>query len=365
LGTVLIIGGTGSLGSAIARHLLTSAFHAKTRDVHILSRTPPSSSIKASLPGATYHHFSLTDESALRDLISKTQPAVVFHTFSPKFTVEEEVLWEGNVVGTSVVVKCCLEAPSVKALVYTSSDSVVEVLRLDQGETILTEDTCRLIDPENKSYDAYRRTKCIAEGLVLNANCAKLKTAALRFGTMYGEGDRNNLPLMLEVLKKGDHRTQMGPNTTPRELLYIPSNASAHVLAAQALLAGKGVDGGKVDGEVFFISDKEKGEGALMFWDFLRMVWAAAGDRTKKEEVTVIPIWLAMFFIGLTEWLYWVGTAGRKKPEVTRLTVSYMFMPVRVDIPKAVNRLGYQPLVSVEEGVKRGVDWIIQQGWKE
>lgn len=372
LGTVLVIGGTGGLGSAIVHHLLTSPFHATTCEVHVLSRNAPSPSVAKflSIPGTKvkYHHMSITDADSIRKLIGEIKPVVVFHTFSPRYTREEKVLYECNVAGMTAFLKSCSETPSVKAIVYSSSDSVMEVLDLSKGETIITEETCRLVDPQSRLHDPYRRTKTIADALVLKANSASLKTAALRFGLMYGPGDTQNLPTILDMLKKGQQKMQVGPNTTLREFIYLPSNAYAHVLAAQALLNGKGVDGTPLcqadgQGEVFLISDKPGGKGALMFWDWTRMVWKAAGDETKKEEVSVLPIWLAMFFMGLTEWIFWLGTAGYKKPEVTRAAASYMFMPMRVDCTKAVRTLGFTPLVGLEEGVQRSVDWMKAEGW--
>jgi sterol-4alpha-carboxylate 3-dehydrogenase (decarboxylating) len=304
----------------------------------------------------------ITDENSIMALLSEIKPTVIFHTFSPKFVAAPKTLWEGNVVGTSILLKCALAATSVQALVYSSSDSVMETL--GTGETILTEASCRIINPEKKDIDAYRKTKAIADSLVLKANSPALRTVSLRFGTMYGPGDTQNLPMVLEQLRQKQTNIQIGPNKTPREYTYIPSNAYAHVLAAQALLHGQGLDGERVDGEVFFVSDKENGEGAMMFWDWMCMVWKEAGDKTTVEERTVVPIWVAMFFIGVMEWGYWVGTLGRSKPDVTRATASYMFMPVRMDISKAVRRLGFCPLVGVEEGVRKSVEWMKVNGWK-
>lgn len=99
------------------------------------------------------------------------------------------MLYECNAVGMTAFLEYCSETPSIKSVVYSSSDSVMETLDLSSGENITTEEICQLIDSQNKLYDPYRRTKLIAVALVLKANSANLKTALLRFGMMNGPGD--------------------------------------------------------------------------------------------------------------------------------------------------------------------------------
>ncbi len=144
---------------------------------------------------------------------------------------------------------------------------------------IMTEENCVIWDEDDTRADRYPKSKAIADTLVLQANSDAFKTASLRFGTIYGEGDDMNITYTLKQLNDGQQKVQVGTNTTMRTLMYVESWASAHVLAAKALLAGEGVDGSKVDGEAFLISD---GEDFLMY-DFLRKVWREAGDETRIE----------------------------------------------------------------------------------
>jgi sterol-4alpha-carboxylate 3-dehydrogenase (decarboxylating) len=51
------------------------------------------------------------------------------------------------------------------------------------------------------------------------------------------------------------------------------------------------------------------------------------------------------------EWVYWVATCGGTPP-VTRKMLKYTAQIRTFDIVKARKRLGYEPRVSMEEGLK-------------
>jgi hypothetical protein len=43
-----------------------------------------------------------------------------------------------------------------------------------------------------------------------------------------------------------------------------------------------------------------------------------AGDRSEKKDIRVVSTQLALSTVAITEWLYFIFTVGRKKPDVTR-----------------------------------------------
>jgi sterol-4alpha-carboxylate 3-dehydrogenase (decarboxylating) len=67
------------------------------------------------------------------------------------------------------------------------------------------------------------------------------------------------------------------------------------------------------------------------------------------------------FVVGLVEWAYWIA----REPEVTRFILRYLTLGYSFDISKARERLGYRPLVTVDEGVKRSVKWAMANGWEK
>ena len=158
----------------------------------------------------------------------------------------------------------------------------------------------------------------------------------------------------IDRARAGKAKAQIGNNTNLFDITYVGNAAEAHILAAKALLRDPLPTGDlKVDGEAFFITNGDP----RPFWDVARMYATAAGCPVKKEEIKVVPVWLAFFMAGVMEWLYWIFTLGTKQPIMNRRGLSYTIMQRTFSIEKARKRLGYEPKVSLEEGMKRGALW--------
>ena len=140
----------------------------------------------------------------------------------------------------------------------------------------------------------------------------------------------------------------------------------AHVLAAKALLnkiKNPTTNLPKVDGEAFFITDGKP----MPTWDFARLIWKAAGDTTRPEEIRVIPAWFMLYLASLVEWCYWIFTLGQKRPLTFRRAILATVCVERTFcIEKARERLGYVPLDNMEDSIKRGVlYWEKQEAEEE
>lgn len=165
---------------------------------------------------------------------------------------------------------------------------------------------------------------------------------------------------MVSAYQKGQSKFQVGDNNNMFDFTYVENIAHGHVLALAALLqthrlgATVPLDTERVDGEAFFITNGEP----VYFWDFARAVWHEAGDRLPMNKVWHMGA-DTMWFIGtILEWAFWM--LG-KTPNLTRAQVRYSTMSKYHSINKAQTRLGYQPLVSLDEGIKRGVQYILAQ----
>ena len=161
---------------------------------------------------------------------------------------------------------------------------------------------------------------------------------------------------MLDVYKSGKTGFQLGDNENLFDFTYVGNVAHAHLLAASALLGTAKLSTvplshERVDGEAFFITN----DSPIYFWDFPRMVWRAAGNQLGTEHVWVIGKETGMTLASLIEWVMW---CVRKTPSLTRRQVRYSCMTRYYDISKAKKRLGYTPIVSLEDGVVRAVKWF-------
>ncbi|KAL6720777.1 erg26, C-3 sterol dehydrogenase [Lecanora helva] len=354
---VLVIGGCGFLGHHIVSQLLAPS----TCPVSVLDLK----TAQNRLPNVTYHSADITSAPAVREVLQKVRPAVIIHTASPIASDghtkgARQLFYKVNVEGTRTLLEQAAEIGCVKAFVYTSSASVIhdtvsDLVNADERWPVLSA-------PQQREY--YSETKGIAEQSVLDANRKHggMLTVALRPAGIFGEGDAQMIPGMLTAYKKGQTKFQLGDNENLFDFTYVGNVAHAHVLAAVALMETHKLgernttplDTERVDGEAFFITNAQP----LYFWDFARMVWSAAGDRTQPGEVWVIGKDVGLRLATLVEWVFW---AVGKTPNLTRGKVQYSCLTRYYCVDKARARMGYVPLVGVKEGVERSVRWFLER----
>ncbi|MCJ1312324.1 hypothetical protein MMC25_005998 [Agyrium rufum] len=352
LGPTLVIGGCGFLGFHLCQALVKEGHS----PVYALSRNPS----KNRQDGVEYLACDINNAAELDATIEKIQPKTIFHTASPLSSgleVQSKEFGETNVSGTRNVIASATKCPASKALVFTSTVSVIT------GSPHLNEnETHPMSEPGSGSGSPYEQSKVQAEKLMVEANGDNIRTTILRTCLIYGERDNQFVPGMLAAFHKGQTNVQLGDNTNQIDTLYAGNGAIAHILAAQALLDPSRANG-KVDGEAFNITDGNP----QPFWDVARHIWVAAGDTTDPKDIKVIPAWVAMAMASVAEFVYMVGTMGRRKPTAfNKLIVIHCVRTYTYNIDKARRVLGYNPVPDLKGGITRSVEWEMQKkGVKE
>ncbi|CAN8099311.1 unnamed protein product [Discula destructiva] len=358
LGNVLVTGGCGFLGHHIIRVAL--------RDWETTSLTVVDLKCdrnrRPDADGVQYHELDITDPVKVVGLFERLRPDVVIHTASPPAqghtTSPDELFRRVNIGGTQNIVDACRKA-GVKALVYTSSASVLS----DNVSDLVNADERWPVPRGKDQTEYYSETKAAAEEIVLNANRidgSKLLTTSIRPAGIVGEGDVQAQYHIIALLQQGRDRYQMGDNNNLFDFTYVENVAHAHLLAVHALLATHAaatapLDYEKVDGEAFIITN----DSPLYFWDFTRLIWNAAGSLRGTEHVWVIPKDVGVFLGWCVETVCWmIGVS----PTFNRMRITYSTMTRYFNIDKAKRRLGYAPIISLEEGMRRSVKWTLAQG---
>ena len=352
-GGVLVVGGCGFVGFHVVKALLEE--EGAWPSVHVMSRDPT----RNRLAGASYHVGDMASAEQVRRLLEEIRPTTIIHTASPVAmgnTENWQYFYKINFGGTKTLLECAAASTCVKAFVYTSSVSIIEKSSFNYADETMP------IATSTSKLHYYPKSKALADQYVLDSNNkAGLRTICLRITGVYGPRDNQQIPGALQAMRDGHHRRQIGDNTNLYDACSVQNAATAHVLAARALLTERDDPLLKIDGEAFFISDGRP----LPYWDFLRMIWAAAGDRTPLEEIQVIPAWFMLGLASTVDWAYYIFTLGQKRPKtLTRFIIEYTCLQRTFSIEKARKRLGYTPVDDRVEMIRAGVEWELQKGVK-
>jgi sterol-4alpha-carboxylate 3-dehydrogenase (decarboxylating) len=227
----------------------------------------------------------------------------------------------------------------VPRFIYISSGSVVyEGKDIENGDESLPYSSV--------SQAPYADSKIAAEKLVLADNGkGGMATCALRPHVVFGPGDNRFMPTLLAKGRKGQLRVQIGRGIWLSDYTYV-SNMTDAVLLADEALAKDGLNS-IAAGEAYFITNGEP----MPFWDFIRKVAARLGFPPIKYRA---PKSLIYAIAAVKEGIDTLkGGTLNAEDGMTRFAIRYMCTHHYFSIEKARRELGYDPAVSVDEGIER------------
>lgn len=343
---VFITGASGFIGGKLAERLLAAG-----RRVRVLARRPLPELEKL---GAEIVRGDLHDAAALRAGCDGV--GTVFHV-AGRVGVwgPAEEFFHVNVEGTRRVLAAC-RAAGVPRLVHTSSPSVVfdggDLAGVDESAPLCTDAPC-----------AYPTSKAAAERLVAAANSATLATVSLRPHLVWGPGDRNVVPRVLALARKGRLKI-VGAGRNLVDCTHIDNVVDAHVLAEQALIkcnllgytpvstqsggAEKcnllGYSGGAGDprGKAYFITNGEP----VVLWDWINELLRGVD----APEITKHVSLKAAYRAGAVLETVWRLLRLKGDPPMTRFVAKELATDHWFRIDAARRDLGYEPRVSMAAG---------------
>lgn len=319
----LVIGGAGFIGQAIVGMLRERGEAVRVFDL---------------LP-----HPNSDVESVVGDLRQAEQVAAavegadtVFHTASYIFygLGKPKRVFETNIQGTEHVLLACRKY-GVRKLIYASSAEAV----LGDGKGVSGDES---LPYPTRHISYYGETKSIGEAMVLRANGEDgLLTCALRPSGVYGENDKHQMSAMLGFIER--KRLIYIGNGRARALQgYIDNVAFAHLLAADRLTPGS-----PVAGQAYFIGDGEPQN----HFDFFAEIIRIAGYELPVQR---LPLWTADGVALLAEAAWRVLPGGWvAQPLLNKQTIASTARPFEFSLNKARRDLGYTPMVSRQEGIRR------------
>jgi 2-alkyl-3-oxoalkanoate reductase len=319
---VLVTGGGGFLGQAICRQLIARGHAVRSMNRR---RYPALDALGVEQRPGDVASMDLVVEAAAG------VDAIIHSAGRVGAWGRLEEYYETNVRGTDAVLAAC-ELNEIGKLVFTSSPSVIH----NGGDLEGVDESA----PYATHFSSpYAQTKALAEQRVLAANGPQLATVALRPHFVWGPGDPNLLPRILNRARRGQLRL-IGDVAKKIDTVYVDNAAEAHVLALEKL----GV-GAPIAGKVYFIS-----QGEPVTHEALINSWLKADGF--PPETRRVPLGLAQFVGAALETVY--GALGiAKEPPLTRFIVEQLSTSHWFNIAAARRDLGYSPRVSMTEGLAR------------
>lgn len=303
---ILVTGGAGFIGSHIG-----AALRAQGDTVRVLDdlSTGFERNIEAIGEGVEFVRGSVTDPETVAKAVDGCD--YVYHEAAlasvPRSVAHPDASNHANVTGTLNVLMAARDA-KVKRLVYAASSSAY-------GDTeVLPKVETMAVNPKSP----YAVAKLAGEHYVSAfASCYGMETLSIRYFNVFGPRQDPNspyaavIPIFADALLEDRSPTIHGDGEQSRDFTYIDNVVSANLKALTAE---------KLSGEV---------------------VNVALGQRTTLNQL------YAML----------QDVIGSETPAEYGPTREGDVKHSEADISRAVKLLGYETLVSVEDGIRHTVDW--------
>jgi nucleoside-diphosphate-sugar epimerase len=242
-----------------------------------------------------------------------------------------DLYYKANVLGTENVIHAC-RRNRIPVLVYTSTPSVVF-----NGNDIINGDES--LPYPSRFLCNYARSKMQAEQMVLSVPQNQLLTCAIRPHLIWGPGDPHLIPRLIQRGREGRLKI-VGDGANMVDITYIDNVAYAHILAAKNLFTRQ-----TAAGKAYFIGQEEP----VNLWTWINELFVSLNIQPVTHKVSLSAAskigWILENFSTMLK--------RDKEPKMTRflaeqLAKSHFFSHLR-----AQHDIGYHPLVSIEEGMKR------------
>jgi nucleoside-diphosphate-sugar epimerase len=323
---ILVTGGTGFIGSYFIPMLLKSGYEVRllVRDIEKAKRLFGEK--------CEYHVGDVTDRQSIEGCCEGVD--IVFHLVAKsgnelpsKENFEE--FRRINVAGTENILAEC---GNIKKFIYVSSTAAMGLVK---DNPITERSKC-------EPYLPYQVTKFEVEELIRSKCKEGLPGIIVRPTKVYGVNEQNYSYLKLAKLVKKGVFFKIGNGHNYTSNVYVSD--FAEVLT-------KLVKGGVI-GETYIISSEDS-------VDFIESGEIMADVLGVKLKVVKAPDWLFVFVATIEERLF---ILLGKTPIVTRRNIEMTIQDRIYDISKAKKEIGYEPKVSMRQGIRAVVEWYVREG---
>jgi len=324
---ILITGGTGFLGRHLVWHFSGSGAEVIFTGRNAKSATEILRHSDKRVRWQPLEHGTPEAAAYLKQLAINADVIVHSAALSSPWGLAAD-FYRANVVSTLEVIAACREA-QVPRLVYISTPS----LYFNFCDGLNIREDAPLPHPVNE----YARTKGIAE-MLIRADPPS-ETVILRPRALFGPWDQTLMPRLLRVMQNS-HLPIMRGGRIKLDLTYIDNAVEAVWLAAIKSLPRPLV--------TYNVSNGEPQE-------LLALLETMAREFDLPLRTHTVPWPLVELLARGLEFTARLGNG--KEPLLTRYSAGVLAFSQTLDISALRNELGYQPKVSINEGICRHAAW--------
>jgi len=305
----LVTGGAGFIGSNLARRLLALG-EVKVLDNLMLGR-------EENIPaGAEFTKGSVMDEALVRDIVKGCD--FIFHeaahSSSPMFLENPQVGLQENTVGFMNVMNMALRH-GVKRVIFASTSSMYSGNPTPYSENMTV--------GANTFYEASFRCREIIAQTYYRFH--GLSSVALRYFSVYGPNEKhkgrfaNNVTQFLCEIRHGLRPEIYGDGTQTRDFIHVDDAVEANLLAMKS----------RIGFEIFNI-----------------------GTGVGTNFNTLLSL---------------ICDALRKRVEANYIEnpIKNYVMHTAADMTKSAEILGFKPVITLKEGIRRQIQHYDKIGWPE
>lgn len=318
-GQILVTGATGFLGGHMARTLLSRGVSVRVTGRNVRA------GMKLSRLGADFRPVDLRDRPSMMSVCEGIDSVVHSGALSSAWGAYRD-FYDINVEGTQNVIDGCKKW-GVKRLVHISSPSV---MTRPEPQFDLKES-----DPLPETFVSfYSATKKLAEDRVNAAGEQGMNTVILRPKAIYGPGDNAIFPRLIKAASK--HRLPIiGAGDTLTDLTHVDDVVQAITLALEK---------DEALGKTYVVTGSE----AVKIWDVITQVVTGLGHEAPSKRYSLKK---AIVVAKILESV-WKVLRLRGEPPLTQYTVGILGISQTYDTTAIRTELGYEPKISLEDGIK-------------
>jgi nucleoside-diphosphate-sugar epimerase len=342
----LVTGAPGWLGTRLVETLLSglpdvpslAQPQADRRVRCLVLRGSDASGLKALGSRVEIVEGDLSDTASVEALVTGAGGATLFHAagvIHPTHGIRQ--LFEVNHEGTRRLVEAARKA-GVRRMVHVSSNSPIGVNPRPDHEF----DESAPYAP----YMSYGKSKMLGEQLVRAANDGRFETVVIRPPWFYGPGQPPRQALFFSMIKNGKAPI-VGPGDNRRSMAYVDN-------ICQGLLLCERVE--RARGEVYWIADRQP----YRMTDIIDTI-----ERVIERDFKVPVAHKRMRLPGIASGVAWLVDKALQSVGLYHQKIhvlSEMNKTIACTIGKAERELGYDPKVSLEEGMRRSLAWMLDNG---